>query len=116
MSCSFGISILVTGGTGFIGSALMPLLQRVEPTRELWLAGRHAPALLPAGACHVPLDLSAGTAFQARVWQALQAIPAGLTQSYSALAERIGAPSAVRASPRISATRELVSLCRSSCC
>jgi methylated-DNA-[protein]-cysteine S-methyltransferase len=45
----------------------------------------------------LPLDLSAGTAFQARVWQALQAIPAGLTQSYSALAERIGAPSAVRA-------------------
>ncbi len=45
----------------------------------------------------LPLDLSAGTAFQTRVWQALQAIPAGLTQSYAALAERIGAPRAVRA-------------------
>ena len=45
----------------------------------------------------LPLDLSAATAFQARVWQALQAIPAGFTQSYSALAARIGAPQAVRA-------------------
>jgi methylated-DNA-[protein]-cysteine S-methyltransferase len=45
----------------------------------------------------LPLDLSAGTAFQSRVWHALQAIPAGFTQSYSSLAERIGAPSAVRA-------------------
>ncbi len=45
----------------------------------------------------LPLDLSAGTAFQTRVWQALRAIPAGVTQSYAALAERIGAPRAVRA-------------------
>jgi methylated-DNA-[protein]-cysteine S-methyltransferase len=45
----------------------------------------------------LPLDLSAGTAFQTRVWQALRAIPAGLTQSYATLAERIGAPRAVRA-------------------
>lgn len=45
----------------------------------------------------LPLDLSRGTAFQARVWQALQAIPAGATVSYAALAERIGAPAAVRA-------------------
>lgn len=45
----------------------------------------------------LPLDLSAGTAFQVRVWQALRAIPAGITYSYAALAERIGAPRAVRA-------------------
>ena len=44
----------------------------------------------------LPLDLR-GTAFQQRVWQALRAIPAGSTVSYAELAERIGAPKAVRA-------------------
>ena len=38
-----------------------------------------------------------GTAFQRRVWAALRAIPAGTTESYGALAARIGMPSAVRA-------------------
>lgn len=44
----------------------------------------------------LPLDLC-GTAFQQRVWQALRTIPAGSTLSYAELAERIGAPKAVRA-------------------
>lgn len=44
----------------------------------------------------LPLDLR-GTAFQQRVWQALRAIPAGSTVSYTELAARIGAPRAVRA-------------------
>lgn len=44
----------------------------------------------------LPLDIR-GTAFQQRVWQALQGIPAGRTISYAELAQRIGAPSAVRA-------------------
>jgi len=38
-----------------------------------------------------------GTAFQERVWQALQAVPAGVTTSYAELARAIGAPRAVRA-------------------
>jgi methylated-DNA-[protein]-cysteine S-methyltransferase len=41
--------------------------------------------------------LSAGTAFQQAVWQALRALPRGHTCSYSALSERIGRPAAVRA-------------------
>jgi len=45
-----------------------------------------------------------GTAFQWRVWRALQAIPAGETRSYSAVAESIGQPSAVRAVARACAT------------
>lgn len=45
----------------------------------------------------LPVDLDGATDFQGRVWQALRAIPAGLTESYSALAVRIGAPRAVRA-------------------
>ena len=50
----------------------------------------------PARGIHLPLDVQ-GTAFQQRVWQALQAVPAGSTISYSGLARRIGAPKAVRA-------------------
>lgn len=38
-----------------------------------------------------------GTAFQQRVWQALQEIPYGHTWSYAQLAEHIGNPKAVRA-------------------
>ncbi len=44
----------------------------------------------------LPLDVR-GTAFQRRVWQALQEIPAGSTASYTEIAGRIGSPSAVRA-------------------
>ena len=44
----------------------------------------------------LPLDIR-GTLFQQQVWQALQQIPAGETRSYSAIAEAIGAPKAVRA-------------------
>lgn len=44
----------------------------------------------------LPLDVR-GTAFQQRVWQALQKIPAGATVSYSEIARRIGAPRSARA-------------------
>lgn len=44
----------------------------------------------------LPLDVR-GTVFQQRVWQALRAIPAGATVSYSDLAQRIGSPKSVRA-------------------
>jgi AraC family transcriptional regulator of adaptative response/methylated-DNA-[protein]-cysteine methyltransferase len=44
----------------------------------------------------LPLDVR-GTAFQRRVWQALQEIPVGETVSYAEIARRIGSPKAVRA-------------------
>ncbi|KAA2215255.1 bifunctional DNA-binding transcriptional regulator/O6-methylguanine-DNA methyltransferase Ada [Pseudoroseomonas oryzae] len=44
----------------------------------------------------LPLDIR-GTAFQQRVWQALRAVPAGETVSYTDIARRIGMPAAVRA-------------------
>jgi AraC family transcriptional regulator of adaptative response/methylated-DNA-[protein]-cysteine methyltransferase len=44
----------------------------------------------------LPLDVR-GTAFQQRVWRALQEVPAGETVSYSELAKRIGSPKSVRA-------------------
>lgn len=50
----------------------------------------------PAIGLDLPLDVR-GTAFQQRVWQALREIPAGSTISYTAMAQRIGSPRAVRA-------------------
>ncbi len=47
----------------------------------------------------LPLDIR-GTAFQHRVWQALRRVPAGMTASYSSIADAIGAPTAVRAVAR----------------
>lgn len=44
----------------------------------------------------LPLDVS-GTAFQQKVWQALRDIPLGATVSYTTIAKRIGAPTAMRA-------------------
>ena len=44
----------------------------------------------------LPIDLG-GTAFQGRVWEQLQAIPAGRTASYREIARAIGEPRAVRA-------------------
>ena len=54
------------------------------------LAGR-SPGRLP------PLDLSAGTDFQQRVWSELQKIASGGTRSYGEIAKAIGRPRAVRA-------------------
>jgi AraC family transcriptional regulator of adaptative response/methylated-DNA-[protein]-cysteine methyltransferase len=50
----------------------------------------------PRTGLDLPLDVR-GTAFQQKVWQALREIPAGSTASYAEIAERIGAPKAVRA-------------------
>ena len=44
----------------------------------------------------LPLDIR-GTAFQRRVWEVLQGIPAGQTLSYREVAARLGSPSSVRA-------------------
>ena len=48
---------------------------------------------------NLPLDLR-GTAFQLRVWKALQEIPAGETRTYSQLAAELGNPTATRAVAR----------------
>jgi AraC family transcriptional regulator, regulatory protein of adaptative response / methylated-DNA-[protein]-cysteine methyltransferase len=75
---------------------------RVEPAPAA-LAGtiRQVVAFLeePKAALALPLDLR-GTAFQRRVWEALQAIPFGETRTYGEMAVAIGAPRAVRAVAR----------------
>jgi AraC family transcriptional regulator of adaptative response/methylated-DNA-[protein]-cysteine methyltransferase len=78
--------------------------------RGIWSAGRPAAfehvvstvvgfVEAPALGLNLPLDVQ-GTAFQQRVWQALQSIPAGSTATYTDIAHRIGSPTSVRRSLR----------------
>jgi len=50
----------------------------------------------PGVGVDLPLDIR-GTAFQRRVWKALQQIPSGSTATYTEIAAKIGVPKAVRA-------------------
>ncbi|WP_338036022.1 methylated-DNA--[protein]-cysteine S-methyltransferase [Halorhodospira abdelmalekii] len=62
----------------------------------------------PRGTLELPLPLDIrGTAFQERVWHALRQIPVGRTVSYVELAQRIGAPTAVRAVAQACAANRL---------
>lgn len=65
-----------------------------------WLADGVAFVLSQMGehplAATFPLDVRA-TAFQQRVWKALQAIPRGETRSYGSIAKELGRPTAARA-------------------
>jgi O-6-methylguanine DNA methyltransferase len=73
--------------------ATLPMMEWISLTRNAVLAILFGAAagLLP------PLDLSAGTAFQQRVWAALCEIPQGATKCYSEVAAAIGSPQAMRA-------------------
>jgi AraC family transcriptional regulator of adaptative response/methylated-DNA-[protein]-cysteine methyltransferase len=57
----------------------------------------------------LPLDIR-GTAFQARVWHALQKIPPGRTATYREIAAVLGQPRAVRAVAQACATNKLALL------
>ncbi len=110
--CSLGTILVASSERGvcaiFLGDDATQLvndLQDAFPRAQLICADRDYEALvakvvgfveMPALGLDLPLDIR-GTAFQQRVWQALQNIPAGLTVSYSDVAERIGSPKAVRA-------------------
>lgn len=76
----FPEAVLVPGG-----SALQRQASRVRKAIEQ-----------PSEKVTLPLDLR-GTAFQQRVWRALQRIPSGRTTSYGQLARSLGMPRAVRA-------------------
>ncbi len=69
------------GNTGWLADAVAFVLSQLTET--------------PAAA-KFPLDVRA-TAFQQRVWKALQAIPRGQTRSYGELARELGKPTAARA-------------------
>ncbi len=63
----------------------------------------------PSHTLDLPLDIR-GTAFQARVWRALQKIPLGQTATYSEIARALGQPRAVRAVARACAANDLALL------
>ena len=110
--CSLGRLLVAATATGVcavrLGSDDRPLvdeLRREFPKAEVsesappaaWTqaiarAVDGAPGAVPG----VPLDVQ-GTAFQWRVWKALQAIPAGQTRTYAEVAAAVGRPAAVRA-------------------
>ena len=65
----------------------------------------------PGHALDLPLDIR-GTAFQTRVWRALQKIPLGRTATYSEIARVLGQPRAVRAVAQACAANNLALLAR----
>ncbi len=110
--CSLGSILVAATARGvcaiLLGDAPEPLVRDLQdrfPRANLVGGDREFEQLVarvigfveaPALGLNLPLDVR-GTAFQQRVWQALRAVPAGRTVSYRQIAERIGAPKAVRA-------------------
>ena len=66
------------------------------PGFDAWVAKAITFLESPRLGLDLPLDIQ-GTAFQRRVWRALQDLPAGATTSYADVAARIGQPKAARA-------------------
>ncbi|MEM1020057.1 MAG: bifunctional transcriptional activator/DNA repair enzyme AdaA [Sphingomonadales bacterium] len=71
-------------------------LAQGNPDFDAWCEAAIATVEEPARARDLPLDIR-GTAFQQRVWKALQRIPPGETRTYADIAAAVGAPSASRA-------------------
>jgi AraC family transcriptional regulator of adaptative response/methylated-DNA-[protein]-cysteine methyltransferase len=78
-------------------------IRQGEPARQEWVRAivQHLRGELPA--LDLPIDVRA-TAFQWKVWRALQAIPYGGTSAYADVARSIGQPRAARAVARACAT------------
>jgi AraC family transcriptional regulator, regulatory protein of adaptative response / methylated-DNA-[protein]-cysteine methyltransferase len=110
--CSLGAIVVAATETGvsaiLLGDDPEDLLRDLQerfPKAELIGADRAFEKLTrkviafvdqPRGKFELPLDVR-GTAFQHKVWKALQTIPAGATASYADIAYKIGLPKAARA-------------------
>jgi AraC family transcriptional regulator of adaptative response/methylated-DNA-[protein]-cysteine methyltransferase len=117
--CPLGWLLVAATGKGIcavkLGSGAASLeedLQREFPHAQIvrdalvrpeWVRAVVAQIEGGAGDAALPLDVR-GTAFQWRVWRALQRIQPGETRTYSDLARVIGQPTAVRAVARACAT------------
>lgn len=67
-----------------------------ESRLQAWFEQVREFVLLPGEALDLPVDIQ-GTAFQARVWQAVRRIPLGETRSYGEIARTLGRPASSRA-------------------
>lgn len=72
------------------------LFTRIQEDNDALLGQVAAFIASPRSGLDANLDMQ-GTAFQRRVWQALRAIPAGQTASYTDVAKSMGAPGSARA-------------------
>ncbi len=100
------IGPLTLAGAGSALQHLRMLNQTHEPDHSGWIrddaafpdAVEQLSGYFAGELTSFELDLELlGTAFQRRVWAALQAIPYGHTASYGQIADQIGAPGAARA-------------------
>lgn len=66
-----------------------PAIEQIRSELDAYFAGRDL--------CFATRIAASGTPFQRQVWDELRSIPPGDTETYSALARRIGRPRAVRA-------------------
>jgi AraC family transcriptional regulator of adaptative response/methylated-DNA-[protein]-cysteine methyltransferase len=105
-TCALGLTLVAATSQGIcailLGSnekALAGQLRSIFPHAILRKAGKEFEETLnhvveyiemPTGALALPLDIR-GTAFQKRVWNALEEIPAGQTVTYKELALKLGA-------------------------
>ena len=105
-TCALGLALVAATSQGIcailLGSnekALAGQLRSIFPHAILRKAGKEFEETLnhvveyiemPTGALALPLDIR-GTAFQKRVWNALEEIPAGQTVTYKELALKFGA-------------------------
>ncbi len=110
--CSLGSILVATSGRGvcsiLIGDDPVSLIQNLqdqfpqanligdESGYEDMVAKVVGLIEKPGVGLNLPLDIR-GTAFQQRVWKALQQVPVGSTASYRDIAKQIGMPKAVRA-------------------
>jgi AraC family transcriptional regulator, regulatory protein of adaptative response / methylated-DNA-[protein]-cysteine methyltransferase len=122
---AIGWALVAATGRGICMTALgdekAPLeaeLRRRFPAALIWPADdklRHWAERIvqfvtdPAEQLDLPLDIR-GTAFQARVWRALQRVPPGKTATYSEIAAALGQPRAVRAVAAACAANKLALL------
>ena len=97
---------LTLAGTGNTLRHLRMVDQTYEPSRADWQpddgafdeAVEQLQAYFAGELTNFHLDLElVGTAFERRVWSALQTIPYGETRSYGQIADQIGAPGSSRA-------------------
>jgi AraC family transcriptional regulator, regulatory protein of adaptative response / methylated-DNA-[protein]-cysteine methyltransferase len=100
------------------GADLVPQLRRRFPLAalvagdaalEAWAKQVVSVITAPGTTPDLPLDIR-GTAFQARVWRALQKIPPGKTATYTEIAAALGQPKAVRAVANACAANKLAVL------